>query len=229
MRTLFTIGATLLVAAATIFVAAPGAHAATVSVDVQDFVFNPSMVNIQVGDEVEWTFVGQSPHNVTANDASFASADLLTGTFARTFDTAGSFAYYCTFHGTAQGQGMAGAVVVAAAAAPTATNTAQSAGTPTRTATRTPQSTTTPQTPVATATPGGAATPTPIEVIPIGAPGDGLPSSTGGAAPQAVGAPNAGAGPGDTDTWWYWLAVVLAVLGALSVGSALTLARSGRR
>jgi plastocyanin len=218
---LLAIGVALL-ASAVLGTGASSVDAATVGVDVQDSQFSPPTINIQAGDTVEWEFVGTLEHNVTAVDNSFSSATMSSGTFSRAFNSAGSFAYYCTIHGTAQGQGMAGTVVVAAAA--TATNTAEAAApSPTRTATGTPEATSTPATATATGTAAAVATAT-VEVIPISAPVDDLPSTTGAAAPGAVGAPNAGTGPRDGDVQAYSLAILLAAAGAASIGSALLLA-----
>ena len=89
---------------------------ASASVDVVDDAFQPSQVTIDVGDEVTWTSSGQHPHTVTADDGSFASGDLATGdSFSTTFDRAGSFPFYCEFHGGPGGTGMSGVVVVRAA------------------------------------------------------------------------------------------------------------------
>jgi plastocyanin len=207
-----------------LFVMPPGAQGATATVDVEDSQFSPAMINIQAGDTVDWEFVGSTNHNVTAADNSFASATMTSGTFSRTFNTGGTFAYFCTIHGTIQGQGMAGTVVVADAATPT--NTAQAAApSATRTATRTPEATDTPSTPTATSTPAPGASATPVEVVPISAPVEDLPATTGGAAPSAVGAPSTGTGPDGATTRTYVVAIVLAVSGAGSVGGALVLAR----
>jgi len=223
MRTLLVLGGTLIAAGAIVLSPSHGANAATLSGAVQDLEFNPPTINIQSGDTVEWEFVGAVDHNVTAVDGSFSSATMTSGTFSRTFSAAGTFAYYCTIHGTAQGQGMAGTVVVAAGAMPTNTVPAAAASA-TRTATRTPEATNTPSTPTSTTTPPApGATATPVEAVPISAPADESPSATGGAAP--VTAPRAGAGPDGHGSWTYVIAIVLAVSGAASVGGAVAVAR----
>ena len=48
-------------------------------VEMLDNVFAPRIVRIPVGGTVEWTNEGRSPHNVTADDGSFASAELAPG------------------------------------------------------------------------------------------------------------------------------------------------------
>ena len=57
------------------------------------------------GTRVTWTWVGNNPHNVTAD--GFASETQVEGKFIQTFDRAGSYAYACTIH-----PGMEGTVVV---------------------------------------------------------------------------------------------------------------------
>jgi plastocyanin len=82
------------------------------AVSIQDDVFVPSEVTINVGGTVVWQHAGQNPHTVTAADGSFDSGTLETGSsFSRTFSQPGRFSYYCEFHG-APGQGMAGVVEV---------------------------------------------------------------------------------------------------------------------
>ena len=56
---------------------------------------------------------GQLPHTFTAVDGSFNSGQMLPGeTFELTIDEPGMFRVFCTLHGTAQGGGMAGVLVV---------------------------------------------------------------------------------------------------------------------
>ncbi len=111
---------------------APAAAAAqTVNVDIVDNKFEPNKVTVPVGATVVWTYKGQKPHTVTADDGSFSSGQLgAGGSFKQTFDKAGTFPYFCEFHGGKGSEGMAGSIVVAeqsaaqappaAAAAPTA-------------------------------------------------------------------------------------------------------------
>ena len=90
----------------------------TASVDEKDFKFAPATVTIKKGGSVTWTNLDSAPHDVTATDASWKSGDagnMTTGaTYTKMFDAAGTFAYYCTLHGTSAGAGMAGKVVVVA-------------------------------------------------------------------------------------------------------------------
>lgn len=79
-----------------------------------DDVFSPDIVEVPVGGEVEWRMEGDNPHNVFASDGSWESElTMVRGDkFTRTFDAPGVYPYFCTFHGTAEGDGMAGYVIV---------------------------------------------------------------------------------------------------------------------
>src|SRR5262249_45313736 len=105
------------------------ASAATVTVTVTgngySFFFSPSSVTIQPGDTVRWTW-DSSGHSSTsgtpgAPDGLWDSGILNQGAmFTHTFNSAGSFPYYCTVHG--QCCGMTGMVTVVGAT-PTPTPT----------------------------------------------------------------------------------------------------------
>ena len=66
------------------------------------------------GKSVEWVTVGDSAHTIFASDGSWESELVMErGTrYTRTFDETGVYPYFCTFHGNAEGGGMAGYVVV---------------------------------------------------------------------------------------------------------------------
>jgi plastocyanin len=111
-----------------LLVAAAGpAFAANQSVTVGpsgSLTFSPATVTINKGESVTFTYSGGvMPHNVAANDGSFRCANGCSDTggngnatdasftFTRTFNTAGSFGYFCEIHG-APGVGMHGTVIV---------------------------------------------------------------------------------------------------------------------
>ncbi len=71
------------------------------------FAFTPSAVQVTPGTEVTWTFTSRTAHNVVFDDV--ASPTQTTGTWSRTFDEPGSYAYVCTLH-----DGMEGRVEVVA-------------------------------------------------------------------------------------------------------------------
>jgi plastocyanin len=69
------------------------------TVEVRDFQFVPSTVTTETGKTVTWEWVGAEIHNVTWSAGTPAgSPDQSTGTYSRTFATAGSFSYFCSIH-----------------------------------------------------------------------------------------------------------------------------------
>jgi plastocyanin len=83
------------------------------TVTVVDSAYQPREVEVSPGTTVVWQQEGELPHTVTADDGSFDSGTMGQGdTFSRTFPQAGTFPYYCEFHGAPGGQGMAGVVIV---------------------------------------------------------------------------------------------------------------------
>jgi plastocyanin len=76
--------------------------------------FSPATVTINQGGTVTWHNVS-GLHNVHFDDNSFvmpASPSSSTWTVSRTFNTTGTFRYYCEIHGGPGGVGMSGTVVV---------------------------------------------------------------------------------------------------------------------
>src|SRR5215210_9246077 len=118
-----SVGIVALVALFALFALVPLAGAApraaeTKNVTIKDFAFDPKTISVNIGDTITWTNDGPSPHTVSADDGSFDSGNLDKGaTFSQTFDKAGTFAYFCKYHGSKGGVSMAGSVAVAAPAA----------------------------------------------------------------------------------------------------------------
>jgi plastocyanin len=116
----------LIVALASVALGWPGATALAVdqSVDTQggevDSRFTPATVTIDVGQSVTWHNADNGDHNVQADDGSFkGGGDPINHepapggwTFTHTFNTAGTFRYFCKQHGDVGGVGMAGKVIV---------------------------------------------------------------------------------------------------------------------
>lgn len=100
--------ATLPVGSGAARAAMPGAE-----VSVRDNFFAPEEVHIEPGEMVTWKTSGSRKHSVTASDRSYDSGSLTSGDeFARHFRKEGVYRYFCKFHGTRSGGGMAGVVVV---------------------------------------------------------------------------------------------------------------------
>lgn len=93
----------------------PTAFAQTTHVvTVGDSFFSPSSLTINAGDTVEWrNAAGGMPHDVTANDGSFASQTASSFTFSVTFNNAGTWDYLCTVHPAT----MTGVIIVQSVAA----------------------------------------------------------------------------------------------------------------
>jgi plastocyanin len=92
----------------------------TVAVQALDNTFRPQRIEITAGTEVVFTNVGRNEHNVLPTSVApgemgdwgvatedFAPQDVYRHVFTRP----GTYAYYCSIHGTAQ-VGMIGTVVV---------------------------------------------------------------------------------------------------------------------
>jgi plastocyanin len=130
---------TLSMAPIALLLSYPKASAATVDVTVApngNLVFSPSSVTINPGDTVRWTWAATF-HSTTSGipgmpNGIWDSSILNQGaTFTHTFNSAGSFPYYCTPHGGCCG--MVGMVTVASATqspTPMPTSTPISTATP---------------------------------------------------------------------------------------------------
>ena len=97
-------------------VSAPPASADTTaytSISSLDDFFDAEITRVPIGTTVEWSNDGRNKHTVTADDGSFDSGNMEPGSeFSHTFDKAGVYRYYCVYHGSPGGIGMAGIVVV---------------------------------------------------------------------------------------------------------------------
>lgn len=111
------------VALAAAFALMGTASAANVTVQATGGIggtFEPRTVTVKAGDTVTWKNTGTAAHTVTSSaddGASFDDTIEVGETTTVTFGSAGTVDYFCRFHGTAEGHGMAGSVVVQEAAA----------------------------------------------------------------------------------------------------------------
>jgi plastocyanin len=106
---------TIIAAAALVLTLAPGPDRASAqdsaSVDIADFTFGPNSVTITAGGTVTWTNSDSAPHTATGDGGSFDTGTMDPGGSASiTFDTPGTYTYYCSIH-----PNMTGTVVVVAA------------------------------------------------------------------------------------------------------------------
>jgi plastocyanin len=80
-----------------------GAASKTASVEIKEFSFQPSSVEVAVGGTVKWTNGDAVTHTVKGD--GWASGDLAQGaTFENTFATAGTFPYSCGVHPSMTGE-----------------------------------------------------------------------------------------------------------------------------
>lgn len=90
-----------------------------VTVEMYDNRFQYTDIRIPVGGSVNWVGAGQNPHNAVAaneewsTETVFGSLDQFEGDEAvLTYDEPGEYIFFCTYHGNAEGAGMAGVLTV---------------------------------------------------------------------------------------------------------------------
>jgi plastocyanin len=94
--------------ATTTTAAASGAPAvatpAAAAVSIAGFKFVAPDLSVPAGSTITWTNNDTAQHSVVADDVSFVSDNLRQGgTFAFTFDTPGTFTYFCGIHANMKG------------------------------------------------------------------------------------------------------------------------------
>jgi plastocyanin len=98
-----TVVATLLAAAALVAGTAV-VLGATSQVDIKEangkYAFTPASITVQVGDTVHWQNGSDAPHTVTSDTGTDLNGDIAadTGSYDKTFDTAGTWKYHCDIH-----------------------------------------------------------------------------------------------------------------------------------
>jgi amicyanin len=82
-----------------LFVAAIAMPAQPSDIAIDNFKFAAPTITVPVGTTVTWTNRDDVPHNVVSTDNAFKSAVLDTDQkFSHTFETPGTFTYYCSLH-----------------------------------------------------------------------------------------------------------------------------------
>ncbi len=215
------------------------ANAATVPVAAVNFTFQPASRSINVGDVVRWTFSGD-PHTVTSgspgapNGAFDSGIKVPGGTFQATFQTPGTFPYFCKIHP----EQMTGTIVVSAGSTPKPT----ARPTPKPTARPTPKPTPKPTArptarPTASPTAKPTDAPTPTATVQATEPAATEPAATAApsppAGPSATPQPGQSATPGPdgasaAGTFDPAQALVLVIVVSLLVAGAVALARRPR-
>lgn len=73
-------------------------------IEIADFAFAPTPIEVPVGTAVTWTNLDPTAHTVSASDDSFDSGTLESDArFETTFERPGTFAYFCQIHPTMRG------------------------------------------------------------------------------------------------------------------------------
>jgi plastocyanin/uncharacterized membrane protein YozB (DUF420 family) len=86
---------------------------ATVTILEDHFAFLPAVVTVNVGTTVVWINKERAKHTVTSDDGLFESGDQgMEQVFQFTFESPGTYNYYCRFHGDKGVVGMAGTIIV---------------------------------------------------------------------------------------------------------------------
>jgi plastocyanin len=94
---------------------APTAFGAIFNVDIEPLAFNPDPVDINVNDQVVWTWVSDLHNTVSDTPGLWDSGIFDTGhVFTNTFNNSGTFTYSCTVHG------FGGTIIVHGSTAPSA-------------------------------------------------------------------------------------------------------------
>jgi plastocyanin len=84
--------------------------ASSSAVDISVFSFKPSPIEVRRGETVRWSQRDNTMHTVTSGtpgspDGRFRSDPLGEGeTFSFTFQSAGTFAYFCSIHDSMRGE-----------------------------------------------------------------------------------------------------------------------------
>jgi plastocyanin len=119
----------LLALATAALVAACGGDEGSTTVEGEDVVvrmfdnrYEYTEIKIVPGGSVDFVGGGRNPHNAVASDGSWSTEDVF-GSLEQfegdsaviQFDEPGEYPFFCTFHGNADGEGMAGTVIVEAA------------------------------------------------------------------------------------------------------------------
>ena len=69
------------------------------SVSIVNFAFSPATLNVALGTTVIWTNNDSTTHTVTSDTGVFNSGGMgQNATFSYTFNTAGTYTYYCSVH-----------------------------------------------------------------------------------------------------------------------------------
>ena len=81
-----------------------GATVRSLKIEILDYEFSPPSVTIATGGKITWLNQGQTSHDATADDDSFATGTLEPGKLkSETFKEPGTYSYICTIHPQMEG------------------------------------------------------------------------------------------------------------------------------
>jgi plastocyanin len=76
-----------------------GAAFAATEVRIEDFSFNPAVVDVEKGEYVRWVNIDQVTHTSTSDTGKWDSGDLEHGEdYERKFNQPGTYTYHCAYH-----------------------------------------------------------------------------------------------------------------------------------
>jgi plastocyanin len=82
----------------------PEAATGETAVMIENFAFDPDPLEITAGTTVTWTNMDSTAHTVSQDGGGFESGKLDQGaTFSYTFDTPGTYKYFCQYHANMKG------------------------------------------------------------------------------------------------------------------------------
>jgi len=72
---------------------------AAVTVNIQNFAFDPPEVTAAVGETIGWTNADSAPHTATPDDGACDTGNIAqNATAGLVFDAAGTYTYHCNVH-----------------------------------------------------------------------------------------------------------------------------------
>ncbi|HEY2780920.1 MAG TPA: cupredoxin family copper-binding protein [Steroidobacteraceae bacterium] len=88
-----------LVAAAMAMVCSASQGAVPNSIEVRDFMFMPTTITVNAGDQVTWVNKDDEPHTVVSDTGMFRSGAMDTDeSFSFKFDKPGTYHFTCSIH-----------------------------------------------------------------------------------------------------------------------------------
>lgn len=82
------------------------ANPQSVDVAIRNYAFDEKTITVKAGDTVVWTNYDSAPHTVTATSGGDFDSGKMSkeSTWSMTFDTPGTYEYYCAYHPSMTGK-----------------------------------------------------------------------------------------------------------------------------